>query len=126
MYSRIQKILNRIPLIPSQRVFNMPPLSKQKKDKIAEQIIFYLFSLSPSSEFTSTIAKEIARDEEFVKSLLLDLAQRKLLVQINKNSKGQEYKRRQRWRLSNEAYTIYQRKQSKDHNNLYMPATIKE
>lgn len=93
----------------------MPIISQQKKDKISEQILHYLFTISPQSVYTSAIAKETARDEEFIKSMLIELESKKLIVQINKNSKGINYQRRQRWRLSNEAYDVYKRHQS--HNN---------
>ena len=48
----------------------MPRISQQKKDKISEQILHYLFTISPEAKFVSDIGKEVARDEEFVKSLL--------------------------------------------------------
>lgn len=91
----------------------MPIISKEKKDKISEQILHYLFSNSPEAKFTSEIAKEIARDEEFIKSLLSELSQKKLVVEVNKNKLGIDYIRRQRWILSPEAFTIYSKHQSK-------------
>jgi len=90
----------------------MPRISKEKKDKIAEQILHFLFSISPESRFTSEISKEIARDEEFVKSLLVDLTKKGLIVEINKNPNGVEYSKRQRWRLSNKAFEVYKKHQS--------------
>jgi predicted transcriptional regulator with HTH domain len=89
----------------------MPKISQKKKDKIAEQILHHLFEISPSSIFTSKIAESIARDEEFIKSLLLELQKKSLVVLVNKNSLGIEYEKRQRWRLSNEAYDIYKKHQ---------------
>ncbi|HEY9705141.1 MAG TPA: hypothetical protein V6C58_22075 [Allocoleopsis sp.] len=89
----------------------MPRISPTKKDKISEQIIHYLFSIAPASIYTAEISKEIARDEEFVKSLMLELTKKKLVVQVNKNNKGKIYVKRQRWRLSNEAYEIYKQRQ---------------
>ena len=100
----------------------MPAISQQKKDKISEQILHYLFTVSPESKFTSDISKEIARDEEFIKKMLIDLEKKKLIIQINKNSKGIIYNRRQRWRLSNEAHEVYKKHQSNqslNHNNAY-------
>jgi len=104
----------------------MPKISDNKKDKIAEQILHYLFTISPEQKFTSDIAKEIARDEEFTKILLSVLKEKKLIVEINKNSQGLNYKRRQRWRLSNEAFEIYSKHQSQsnNHNNLYNSKTL--
>jgi predicted transcriptional regulator with HTH domain len=90
----------------------MPKISKQKKDKISEQILHYLFSISPEAAFTSKISNEIARDEEFVKSLLNELEPKKLVIQIKKNSEGKEYIKRQRWRISNEAFEVYKKHQS--------------
>lgn len=101
----------------------MPQLSQKKKDRISEQILHYLFAISPESKFTAEIAVEIARDEEFTKTLLNNLESKSLVKQINKNSTGTIYIKRQRWRLSNEAYDIYQKHQSKNnaikHNNIY-------
>lgn len=90
----------------------MPRISKEKKDKISEQILHHLFTISPQSIFTSLISKEIARDEEFIKSMLLDLEKKKLVVQVNKNKDGINYAKRQRWRLSNHAYDAYKKHQS--------------
>ena len=40
----------------------MPKISQKKKDKITEQILHHLFSISPEAHFTSKIAEEIARE----------------------------------------------------------------
>lgn len=92
-------------------------LSKQKKEKISEQILSYLYSINPKPEFTSYIAKEIARDEEFVKKLLLELKNKKLVIEIKKNPEGIEYLRRSRWRLSNKTYNLY--KNIQENSNKY-------
>jgi hypothetical protein len=94
----------------------MPALSKKKKDKISEQLLHYLFSISPIAQFTSKISEEIARDEEFTKSLLINLKSKSLVVEINKNAEGTSYIRRQRWRLSNQAYDFYKKHQSNQLN----------
>jgi predicted transcriptional regulator with HTH domain len=83
-------------------------ISQEKIDKISEQILYLLYSINPKSLFTSYIAKEIARDEEFVKKILLNLKLTKLVVEIKKNFKGDTYLRRSRWKISNIAYQIYQ------------------
>lgn len=85
----------------------MPLISKKKQEKIQEQILHYLFSISPQSAFTSEIAQETARDEEFIKTLLQDLKTKTLVAEINKNPSGIDYKRRQRWRLSNKAFDVF-------------------
>lgn len=89
----------------------MPTISKEKKDKIQEQILYYLYSIFPKQIFTSDIAKELARDEEFVKDLLDDLMKKELIIKIKKNSEGIEYLRRSRWRISNKAHKIYSKMQ---------------
>jgi transcriptional regulator with PAS, ATPase and Fis domain len=89
----------------------MPAISKQKRDKISEQILHYLFTISPTSEFTNKISSEIARDEEFVKSILQELERNKLVISVDKNAKGINYSRRLRWTLSPQAYDVYKRHQ---------------
>ena len=89
----------------------MPEISQKKKEKIQEQILHHLFTISPTSQFTNKIAESIARDEEFTKTLLLDLKQRALITEINKNPEGTQYIKRQRWRLSDKAYEAYKQHQ---------------
>ena len=89
----------------------MPKISDQKIEKISEQILFHLYSIFPKQIFTSDIAKEIARDEEFIKKLLEKLEKKELVIKIDKNSQGFQYSRRQRWRISNKAHEIYKKHQ---------------
>lgn len=89
----------------------MPTISETKKQKISEQILSHLFLNFPKQLFTSDIAKEIARDEEFTKKLLIFLEGKELVIKINKNSKGDSYLKRARWRLSNKAQEVYSKRQ---------------
>jgi len=98
----------------------MPQVSSKKKDKIAEQITHFLFESSPDSKFTSEIAENVARDEEFTKALLQDLEKKKIIVSIDKNPSGKDYSRRRRWRLSNEAYEVYSKHQQPTINNSFL------
>lgn len=82
-------------------------ISKEKREKISEQILSYLFHTHPQSKFTVDIARELARDEEFTKSLMMELKKKGLVNDIRKNSEGIDYSRRIRWRLSNNAYSAY-------------------
>ena len=91
----------------------MPRISMQKQEKIYEQILFYLYNVFPKQVFTSDIAKEMARDEEFIKFLMLELLKKDFVVKITQNSKGTQYTRRIRWRLSNKIHEIYSQKQKK-------------
>ena len=87
-------------------------ISKEKREKISEQILAYLYSTNPRPMFTFYIAKEIARDEEFVKKLLIDLKKKSLVIEIKKNAKGIEYLKRSRWKLTEEVYLLYRNQQS--------------
>ena len=82
-------------------------LSNKKKEKISEQILALLYSQNQKSLFTSNIAQEIARDEEFTKKLLIELRAKKLIVEIKRNPKGIPYSRRSRWNLSDKTYIVY-------------------
>ena len=89
----------------------MPPISEKKKEVIKEQILHYLFDISPDSSFTSKIAETIARDEEFIKTILIELKKKQLIIEVNKNPNGKQYLKRQRWRLSQQAYEAYKQHQ---------------
>ncbi len=88
-------------------------ISQQKKEKIYEQILALLYSVSPKPLFTLNIAQEIARDEEFIKSLLYDLKKKELVIEIKKNPKGLPYLKRSRWKLTDSAYQAYKTHQHK-------------
>ena len=85
-------------------------LSKNKKDRIAEQILAFLYHSFPKQPFTAEIAREIARDEEFVKRILFELKEKGLIISIRKNAKGQAFTRRSKWRLTQKVYDIYSEK----------------
>ena len=87
-------------------------ISQEKKDKISEQILVVLFSKFPKFLFTSQIAFEMARDEEFIKKLLFDLKEKKLIIEIKKNPKGIIYLRRSRWKMDDNVYQKYKNYQS--------------
>jgi predicted transcriptional regulator with HTH domain len=82
-------------------------ISSEKKEKISEQILAFLYSVSPQSRYTSHIAREIARDEEFIKIILQGLKKKGLILEVKKNPNGKTYIKRQRWALSDRAYKAY-------------------
>jgi predicted transcriptional regulator len=86
-------------------------LSNRKIEKIYEQILANLYSHNPKPIFTSHIASELARDEEFIKKLLFALKKKELVLEIKKNSKGEIYSKRSRWKLTKSAYESYQKMQ---------------
>lgn len=87
-------------------------ISLEKRNKISEQILAFLFSVSPKSVFTVEVARDLARDEEFIKKLLTTLNKKGLVVEIRKNPEGVPYLRRSRWCLSERAYEAYKAKQT--------------
>lgn len=88
-------------------------ISKEKQDKIKEGILALLFQQSPKSLFTAYISRELARDEEFIKKLLLELKQKRFVVAVQKNPKGKQYSRRIRWGISPRIYNEYRKLQAK-------------
>jgi predicted transcriptional regulator with HTH domain len=86
-------------------------ISQIKKDKISEQVLSFLYHSFPQQPFTAEIAREVARDEEFIKKLLLELLDKGLVITIRKNKTGDIFTRRLKWRLSQKVYDIYKSKQ---------------
>ena len=86
-------------------------ISDQKKEKIVEQILHFLYQSFPKDPFTAEIAREIARDEEFVKKLLLELKEKNIVVAIRKNKDGIAFSRKIKWKLSSRVYDLYHSKQ---------------
>ena len=85
-------------------------LSQEKKDKIAEQILSFLYHSFPKQPFTAGIAREIARDEEFIKRILFELKEKGLVTSLNKNKNGIPFTRRLKWRLTQRVYDVYHQK----------------
>jgi len=86
-------------------------LSQEKKDRITEQLLSYLYHCFPEQPFTAKIAKELARDEEFIKRLLFELKDKNLVVSLRKNKKGESFSKRVRWRLATKVYDVYNSKE---------------
>lgn len=87
----------------------MSKISKEKEDKIMSDILSILFNSSPKAIFTSEISKTLARDEEYIKKLLLAMESKSLVVSIKKSPKGNNYSKCIRWRLNNQAYDVYKK-----------------
>ncbi|MEK6884276.1 MAG: hypothetical protein AABY22_31890 [Nanoarchaeota archaeon] len=88
----------------------MVRISKEKIDTIKSNILAQLYHSFPKQLFTSEISKLEARDEEFIKNLLFELKEKKLVVLIRKNETGKLFVRRMRWQLTPEAYQAYSQK----------------
>ena len=85
----------------------MSKISQEKEARIKEEILSLLFHSSPHALYTVFISKDIVRDEEFVKRLLLELEKAGLVTAVRKSPKGKDYSRRLRWRLTERAYQAY-------------------
>ncbi|MBM3233568.1 hypothetical protein FJZ19_00565 [Candidatus Pacearchaeota archaeon] len=85
----------------------MVRISEEKKNRIKSNILALLYEHFPKSFFTAEISREIARDEEFIKQLMHELQDKKLVNCIRKNPQGATYSRRCRWMLSTKAYDAY-------------------
>ena len=77
----------------------MSNISEKKKEKLKEEILSLLFSSSPNALYTSRVAEEIIRDEEFTLALLEDLYKKNLVKKIDKNNKGKIFLKRKTWNL---------------------------
>ena len=86
-------------------------LSQDKKERITEQILSFLYNIFPEQPFTVAIARELARDEEFIKKILFELRDKELVLSIRKNKNGEIFSRRIKWRLTKKVYDIYSSKQ---------------
>ena len=85
----------------------MPTISDKNKKKIKEQILQILFENNLNSLYTSNIAEEIIRDEEFTLILLGELEKEGFIKKITKNSDGKTYLARKKWRLLPKIYSKY-------------------
>ncbi len=89
----------------------MPRISEEKRQKISEQILFHLYTVFPKQIFTAEVAKEVARDEEFTKRILIEMEKRGLIIRVDRNPDGIKYELRLRWRISNKAQIAYSQMQ---------------
>ena len=87
----------------------MPRISYEKEAKIKEAIIHLLYQQAPQALFTALISRELARDEEYMKKLLLELEKQGIVSSVKKNHQGIDYVQRIRWRLSNQTFETYKK-----------------
>ena len=85
----------------------MPKISDKKVQRIKEEILSYLYNNPAKPLFTSHIAEEMIRDEEFILRLLNELHESKLIKKISSNSNGKTFLSRRKWTLSSEVYSKY-------------------
>jgi hypothetical protein len=85
----------------------MPTISEKNKKKIKEQILQILFENNLNSLYTSNIAEELIRDEEFTLTLLKELEKEGFVKRLCKNSDGKTYLARKKWLLRPKIYSKY-------------------
>ena len=78
----------------------MSKLSEKTIKNIKEQLINIIFENSPKSLYTNELASLLARDEEFIKRLLLEFKDQGLVEPVTKNHKGKNLISRRRWKLT--------------------------
>ena len=86
-------------------------ISTKKRERIIEQILLFLYNSFPKQPFTAEIAREVARDEEFIKKMLHELKEKDLVTPIKKNKEGVSFSRRIKWTLTKKVYDLYHSKQ---------------
>ena len=85
----------------------MSKLSEKKIKKIKEHILSILYDNHFDPQYTSNIAEELIRDEEFTLKILLELKKKGFVKEINKNSDGKTYLSRKKWILQSKIYDQY-------------------
>jgi hypothetical protein len=85
----------------------MPQISDKKLQKIKEHILSILYENHLVPYYTSQIAEEAIRDEEFTLRLLNELKQEGFAKEINKNTEGKTYLARKKWVLNDKIYNQY-------------------
>ena len=88
-------------------IVSMSKISAQKAARIKEEMLAFLFENNPKALFTKDIATGIIRDEEFTKSLLLEMKKDNLVMEVALSEKGVVYRAGRRWRLSEPAFKAY-------------------
>lgn len=85
----------------------MPKISDKKIKKLKEHILSILYDNHFNPIFTSNIAEDLIRDEEFTLRLLLELKEGGFVKEINKNTGGKKYLSRKKWILKSKIYDQY-------------------
>ena len=82
----------------------MSNISREKKDKLKEEILRIIYENYPGFLYTYQVAESLIRDDEFVLSLLKELKSNELLTCIEETT-GNNIKRK--WGLKKEVYEKY-------------------
>ena len=82
----------------------MSKISKQKEEKVKEDILRELYDCYPNMLWTYDVAGKIARDEEFVLRLLKELQVDGLVLEREESGK---LRVKRKWGLKGEVYNKY-------------------
>ena len=85
----------------------MSKVSDKKIKKLKEHILSILYETHFNPIFTSNIAEDLIRDEEFTLRLLIELKKEGFIKEINKNTDGKRYLSRKKWILQSKIYDQY-------------------
>ncbi len=87
----------------------MPKISDKKVQRIKEEVLLLLYNNPAKPLFTSQIADEMIRDEEFILRLLKELNKEGFIDEIKRNSNGKNFLSRRKWTLKSNVYSQYKR-----------------
>ena len=82
----------------------MSKISKEKKDRLKEEILHSLYENYPKMMWTFEIGDILIRDDEFILKLLMELKKKRLVMNYEE-SKGKKVKRK--WGMKKEVYEQY-------------------
>jgi len=85
----------------------MPKISDKKIQRIKEEILSLLYENPAKPLYTSYIAEEMIRDEEFILRVLEELNKEGLIDKIQSNTNGKQYLARKKWTLQPKVYSQY-------------------
>lgn len=82
----------------------MSKISKERQERIKEELLRELFDIFPHFDCTETISEKVNRDNEFILKLLKELKKKGLIGEIQE-SKGKNIKRK--WQMRSKVYGMY-------------------
>ena len=85
----------------------MSKISNNTINLLKDDIISILFEDQLKPLLTIQIARELRRDKEFTKKLLLELKNKGILNEIKKNNKGKDYLKRSKWLIKPDIVNKY-------------------
>lgn len=85
----------------------MVKISEKNIKLLQDDILSILYDQPLRPMFTNEIAKELRRDNEFTKKILLDLKEKGVVEVVKKSSKGYDYITHMKWRITPKFLNIF-------------------